>query len=83
MRSSPEAKVLGFKRRNVQKSGQAGRELELELGEDGLLPERRRRRRRSAGWRVRLWKHRGKGAGLDWTGEMLTSREVVDESGGA
>lgn len=53
MRSSPEAKGRGFRRRNVQKSRQAG--SELELGEDGLLPGRRRRRRRE-------------GKEPDWTG---------------
>lgn len=61
MRLSLEAKGQGFSRRSLHKLRRAGRKLEL--GENRLLPERRR----SAGWRLRLWKHRGKGAGLDFT----------------
>lgn len=38
-------------------------ESELELGDNGLLSETRK----SAGWRLRLWRHRGEGAGLDFT----------------
>lgn len=56
MRLSPEAKGRGLIQRSLQKLRQGGRELEL--GENRLQPQRRRRRR-SAGWRLRLWKHSG------------------------